>query len=260
MKSLCKKCGYCKYALRIRTDWSREEFDRGEWWYACGYTLSIGTRRPCPGGAACAVFQCRSRPAPSVRSGIASGVSFYSYYQRVKKRQPGDAYTPQPGDVISFIDTTSSYRTLRYVVSGVDDKRVYYFSGACKGPTLRHSANLEDRLIIGYQTPAAAPEDQLFLLADGQRRLGVPPSGRFTEETRRAIHDALNGGISLDVLWPIFLVCLGYGPNDTERFQKIEDLPQTGFADWASWRRACLYLSPLKRSVHCQNAPGKASK
>ena len=246
MKNTCTKCRYCRYATQISTNWSMEEFDRGERWWACGYILSASTRRPCPAGAPCSMFLFRARRPPTIRAGVLEGTSFYSWYQRTVKGRSSDPYIPRPGDAIAIIDPGRSYDYIRRIVIGADDTRVYYFSGVRGGQAFRRALDLTDRLIIGYQPPAAVPDDPMFVLADGQRRLGLAPSGIFTEETQHALLAALNGGYSLTTLWPIFLAGLGYAPDDTERFQIVEDLPPTGVADWATWRRAYQYLQPLK--------------
>ena len=141
------------------------------------------------------------------------------------------------------IDRAFTYSQRRHVVCGTDDERIFFLSGARGGPTVKRSIEVKDRLIIGFQTPAAVPDDPMLMLAKGQQKLGVPASGVFTAETQEAITSALkNGGVSLSVLWQTFLAGLGYAPDDTARFQMVEGLPQTGIADWATWRRAYQYL------------------
>lgn len=246
MNSVCTKCQYCRYAIRLSTDWSQEEFDRGERWWACGYILATGVRRPCRAGYPCSAFLFRSPRPPTIRAGVLEGTSFYSWYQRTVKEKSSDPYTPRPGDAIAIIDPGRSYGYIRRIVCDADDTRVYYFSGARGGRAFRRALDLTDRLIIGYQPPAAVPDDPMFVLADGQRKLGLPPSGIFTAETQHALLIALNSGGSLATLWPILLAGLGYAPSDTKRFQMVEELPLTGVADWSTWRRAYQYLQPLK--------------
>lgn len=245
MRSLSKKCENCRFAMTLSINPHIEEWRTGERWVSCGFILAFGTRRPCPAGMCCTMFQHRSQSKRTFWHGLKTGTSHYGLYQLEEKGKNGSPYTPKPGDVLTI--AASGKQEIgdlhRRIIYSVDNGCLRYYFGFPHRPARHAIIKLSDRRIVGYTTPTADTQDALTRVATHQQMLGVPPSGIFTSEVQTAILQKLEKNGPTNDIWKTFLGCLGYTPNETARFQSMEELPITGVADTASWNRAYQYLT-----------------
>lgn len=115
---------------------------------------------------------------------MAAGTFYWSWYGRNKKGKSGEAYTPQPGDVIVFTDAWKT-RDHTGVVYAADDTYVYTLEGNSGNMARKRSYPLTSAYIYGYAAPVLE-EGKLSCIARFQRWLGQPADGVYSPATKAA--------------------------------------------------------------------------
>lgn len=239
--SLCNKCRYCRYSVKLSVNTYIEEWRHGETFIACYYAGINNALRPCKAGPECTSFRMKRKEYFPFKKFVNVGLAHYSWYQVHKKEKPGFDYKPSPGDIAIFIGGGGVF--YRFFVHRADDKNFWVWKALYNTkPHLQRYA-LDCMVLVGFITPPPNMEDTMMRVKHIQEKFGLTPSGVFDADTQEKFLELFESDdVDIDEIMQMYTVCLGYDYNQIDKFQKVEELEVTGTVTPETIERAKLYI------------------